>query len=91
MIIDSIQPANEIIGDDVPWWIKNKAPLQISPSTKSINLIKEKLGEDFMTVTESEAQEATEADETMADEYEEEEEEEEDVEQASSINTVQSA
>ena len=70
----------------MPWWIKNKAPLQISPSAKSINLIKEKFGEDFMTngaavevaVEASEdAQEATEADETIADEYEEEEEEEE--------------
>ena len=78
MCMFNLQPAKEIFGDDVPWWIKNKAPLQISPSTKSINLMKEKFGEDFMTVgggTED-AQEATEeADETIADEYEEEEEE----------------
>ena len=94
--LSGAKPAKEIFGDDVPWWIKNKAPLQISPSTKSINLMKEKFGEDFMTtaiVTASEdAHEATEADETIADEYEEEEEEEEeeeDVEQAcSNINML---
>ena len=79
-----------MFGDEVPWWIKNKAPIQISPSAKSLNLIKEKLGEDFMKdsaveVATEDAQEATEADETIADEYEEEEEqgEEEEVDQAS--------
>ena len=43
------QPAKEIFGDDVPWWIKNKAPLQISPSAKSLNLIKGRFTYDVHT------------------------------------------
>jgi hypothetical protein len=45
------QPAKEFFGDDVPWWIKSKTPLQVSPSAKSINLMKEKFGEDIINLS----------------------------------------
>ncbi len=85
----NFQPAKEMFGEDVPWWVKSKTPLQVSPSAKSINIMKEKLGDDFLngdvarSVGSNTPQAVLAEDEAVTDdqyEYEEGEEEEEDEE-----------